>query len=164
MLSDKEKELLSTSYTNNEKLVEIENKLRYLVEKRDDLERYFNKRDYKLVWFTTIFNLILASSIGTTVIKLGLNLDKEVYEYFTLMIALFWVAFGAIEYNIEKNSTKKEESIIEKKYNVTKENKQELKNTDKRIRNLERMKTKITDDERYIARQLEKLKVLEIKK
>lgn len=96
MLSDKEKELLSISYSNNKRIIDIENQIRVFTEKRDDLERYFNKRDYKEVWFMTTFNLIITSAIGATIIKWGLDLDKEAYEYFLLALAAFWVVFSTI--------------------------------------------------------------------
>lgn len=163
MLSDKEKELLSISYSNNKRIIDIENQIRVFTEKRDDLERYFNKRDYKEVWFMTTFNLIITSAIGATIIKWGLDLDKEAYEYFLLALAAFWVVFGTIEYNIEKNSTKREKKYIEKKYNVTNDNKQLLSETDKKIRNLKKARSKIIEEEKYISRQLEKIKILGIK-
>lgn len=158
-MSEEEKELLSISYSNNKRLINIDNKLRFVTEKRDDLNYYFKARDAKSVWATTTFNLILVSSIGAVVLKWGLNLDKVTTEYFIAALALFWATFGVIEYNRENNDVKAIKDKIAKKYKINEEDRSQIGRLEKEIRKLKKIKSEIINEERAINQKLKTLSI-----
>ena len=158
-MTEEGKRLLSISYSNNEKLIEIDNKLRFDIEKRDDLSYYFRSRDAKTVWITTTFNLILVSSVGAIALKMGLNLDKKTTEYLIAALALFWAAFGVIEYNRESHDVGEVRNNIERKYAIDENDKHQIKKIEKEIKKLKKLKSEIINEEKEIN---EKLKTLSI--
>ena len=160
-MTKKEIELLSTSCSNNKRLIEIDNELRKNVEMRDALALYFKDYDPEYVWSTTALNLVLATALGTIALKYGLNLSKNLTEELFLGMALFWLVFCGIEYASTKKKINNRKQDLENTYNIDDSDKPRLKIIEKEIRELKKQRKMVINQEKSIKKELDKIKVLE---
>ena len=100
-------QLLKISYSNNNAINSIDQKIRDNEEIIDDLNVLLNMRDPKAVWAQTTLNMVIASGLFTGMSKLVFDISDKDLRFMLLSLSIGCVTLGYIKYKEEVIKQKK---------------------------------------------------------
>lgn len=162
-MTETDLKLLRVSYSNNISLLEIEKKLKYNIEKEEELSYILKFRDPKISWNMTTANLVLLSGILTFIADGALKLQKGSPFLMFGGLSIASIAYGIRERKTEEKYQRVVGKAILQKYEMDEINPYtytQYNDTVKEIENLKKIRTKIIEQEKLIRSELENVKEL----
>lgn len=112
MLTEEElRYLLSVSYSNNDALYSIDQKIRENKELIDNLNILLNMRDVKEVWTKTTINMVITSFLATGVAHLAFDLSNKDTRTMLLSLSIGSLILGYVKYKEDVARQKKVREI-----------------------------------------------------
>lgn len=155
--------LLKVSYSNNDALYDIDQKIRDNEELIEDLSLLLNMRDAKDVWTKTTLNMVLMSGLFTGMSKLIFDVSDKDLRFMLASLTVSSIVLGYVKYREEIAKQKKLKDMALKNDKVNKVSRysvEQLEDAKKEQKALLEMRNKLIERELEIRGQLSSEKKL----